>query len=88
MSDLENIPSSKALAATVVVYRSLGFAKDEARKAMAELARRKADGDEFDYETFIKEELDKLPKPELNPQVMNIMSSLAYMGNNGRKSTK
>lgn len=56
--------SPEFLAAQVVVYRSLGMNKDFAISCMAELSRRKEeDGEEFDYETFIEEQLAEIPKP-------------------------
>lgn len=45
--------SSKTLAAIVVAYRALGVHKDLAIIAMEELVRRKAEGDDFDYEAWI-----------------------------------
>lgn len=59
------IPSmpSKALAAHVVVYRGIGLHKSFAVKCLQELVLRKYKGDDFDYESFITEELAKLPKP-------------------------
>jgi len=56
--------SPQFLAAQVVVYRSLGMNKDFAISCMAELTRRREeDGEEFDYETFIEEQLAEIPKP-------------------------
>ena len=57
--------SSKALASHVIAYRSLGLFRDFALKCLQELAIRKSNGDEFDYDSFIKEELDKMPKSGL-----------------------
>lgn len=54
--------TSKTLAAIVVSYRALGMHKAEAIEAMQELAERKANGDDFDYEAWIKEKLDEVPK--------------------------
>ncbi len=53
--------TSKTLAAIVVSYRALGMHKEAAIAAMEELARRKAAGDEFDYEAWIKEKLKEVP---------------------------
>lgn len=57
--------SSKTLAAHVVAYRSLGLFREFAVKCLKELAIRKSNGDSFDYDVFIKEELDKLPKSSI-----------------------
>lgn len=64
--------TSETLAAIVVAYKSLGFNKQLAVAAMVELSNRQAKGDSFDYEQFIQQELDKIPKP----QAMNISSIL------------
>jgi hypothetical protein len=53
---------SKALAAHVVLYKSLGLFKLTAIACMAELSRRRHLGDDFQYEIFIEEELGKIPK--------------------------
>lgn len=74
-------PTSQALAAKIVAYRALGLFKDEARAAMIELAKRKNEGDDFDYEAYIKEKLDEVPKSQLNTDVIKFMSSLAHLGN-------
>lgn len=54
--------ASKVLAAHIVVYRTLGIEKDFAVTCMEELVRRRALGDDFDYETYIDEEVKKIPK--------------------------
>jgi hypothetical protein len=53
--------SSKTLAAIVVSYRALGTNKEAAITAMEELVQRKAAGDEFDYEAWIKDKLKEVP---------------------------
>lgn len=57
--------SSDVLAARVVVYRSLGVGKDLAIQCMAELDRRRAAGDSFNYEDYIEIEVAKIPKIDL-----------------------
>lgn len=58
---------SNAMATFVVLYRSLGMFKQLAVVCMAELARRRNLGEEFDYETYIETELNKVPKiPNMN----------------------
>lgn len=73
-------PSSEALASMIVAYRSLGLFKDQAKKAMAELAKRQDEGDDFDYEAFISQKLKEVPKSEINPEISKFLSSLAYLG--------
>lgn len=77
----QNKKSSKALALIIVANRSLGMFKQESRNAMIELAKRKENGDNFDYEKFIKEELDRVPKTNVNPEVTKFLSSLSFFGN-------
>lgn len=80
MSNLEDKPTSEALAATIVAYRVLGIFKEEAKVAMSELARREADGDSFNYEQYIKSKLADVPKPELNEDAIKLMTSITRTG--------
>jgi hypothetical protein len=45
------------LAAYVVVYRALGINKEFAIICMEELSRRRKNGDDFEYEDYISEQL-------------------------------
>ncbi len=45
--------TSQALAAKVVSYRILNLNKEAAIEAMQELSRREANGDNFDYDSYI-----------------------------------
>ena len=56
--------ASKTLAAYVVVYRSLGMNKDISIACMEELMKRKAAGDDYDFEAYIDEEVAKIPQPK------------------------
>jgi len=69
--------SSKTLAAVVVAYRVLGCNKQDAIQAMQELERRKADGDEFDYVSFIDEQVKNKPTPRFsNKESMSLLNLL------------
>jgi len=46
---------TKNIAAFIIAYRVLGCWKEEAKMCMIELAKRKAEGDTFDFETYILE---------------------------------
>jgi hypothetical protein len=81
MTEPDDKPTSQALAAKVVAYRALGLFKDDARLAMAELARRKDEGDDFDFEKYIEDKLKEVPKSQLNPEIVKFLSSLAHIGN-------
>lgn len=55
--------TSKVLAIRVVLYRVFGMDKELSLLCMKELAVRRENGDNFNYENFIDEEIKKFPKP-------------------------
>lgn len=63
-SRLLSIPfaSSTSLAASVVVYRALGIDKEMSVLCMKELARRRWDGSDFNYEDYIESKLKEMPQ--------------------------
>lgn len=70
-------PSSESLAAIIVASRAFGLFKPQARDAMIELMRRKEEeNDNFDFNKFITEKLNDIPKSQLNPDVIKFMSSI------------
>ena len=50
---------SKNLAGFIVAHRVLGCWKEEAKACMIELSKRRINGDDFDFESFIAEEVKK-----------------------------
>jgi hypothetical protein len=66
----DSIPhqSSTKLAEMIVAYRYLGLYKDVSMLAMEELGKRRANGDTFDFETHINDQLMKLPKLDFQKQ--------------------
>lgn len=72
--------TSKALASTIVAFRVFGTFKEEAKEAMIELDRRQTQGDSFDYENYISEQLEALPKTALNEGLMKMLSNIANIG--------
>jgi hypothetical protein len=58
--------SAKKLCEIIITARYLGSMNLEAISCMQELARRRAAGDVFDYETFIETEGKKLPDFKIN----------------------
>ena len=82
MASVKTSPS-KTLAAHVVAYRALKTNKDIALACMNELAKRKDDGDNFDYESYIEAELAKIPKP----QGLNYAKMIENMQHNFKKGT-
>ena len=59
----EKIPSfpSTKLCKMIVTSRYLGFAKDLEKDCMIELAKRRSDGENFNFEKTIEEDLKSLP---------------------------
>lgn len=62
-NDIEKA-TSEQLAIKVVIYRMLKINKNDAIQCMQEIEKRRAVGDSFDYDGFIKAELAKSPKPD------------------------
>lgn len=58
--------SMRKLCEIIVADRYLGSLNKEAVMCMEELAKRRGDGDTFDYETFIETQLKKLPDFKIN----------------------
>lgn len=84
MEDLKD-KQSEGLASIVVVYRTFGLFKDDAKNAMAELMRRKDDGDLFEFENFITDEIEKLPKPAVPNEALSILKTISAQGLQGLK---
>jgi hypothetical protein len=74
---IEDVPKadSKVLAAQVVVYRTLGINKALAKACMVELAIRRGNGDDFEYEDFIDEKVAGIPKMQ-NTNLLKITQSI------------
>jgi hypothetical protein len=53
---------SKTLAAQIVLFKTLGVGKENAVKCMEELSFRRTNGDDFQFENWIEEEVKKVPK--------------------------
>lgn len=73
--------TSESLAAIIITYRSLGLFKDEAKQAMIELSRRKDLGDTFDFDSYIKEKLNQVPKSVVNKDVLKLLGAIGSVGN-------
>lgn len=70
--------SSQKLSDIIVCDRYLGLNKDLAIFCMEELALRRSNGDNFDYESYIDEEFNKLPPIVLNAGgISDILNGLA-----------
>ncbi len=58
--------SSEALCTWIVAYRTVGALKEESKKAMQELLKRKEGGDTFGFDSYIKEKVKKVtPEPNM-----------------------
>lgn len=58
--------SNTKLCEIVITNRYIGVMRDEAVLSMEELVKRRNNGDNFDYETYIQQEFEKLPKLDLD----------------------
>ena len=63
-SRLLSVPltTAEGLAACVAVYRTLNIDKELAKACMQELAKRRQEGLEFDYEAYIDDAVGQMPK--------------------------
>lgn len=68
---------SKELAARVVAYRLLKVNKELAIKCMEELALREKNGDNFNYNEYIKIELEKSPKPYADKSIVDLLKNVS-----------
>lgn len=75
MIDLKD-KDSKALAAMVVVYRHLHLEKEQAIACMEELVKRKANGDDFDYEGYISDNLKEMPSSQMGSKEKNMIMNI------------
>ena len=77
--------TSKSLAAHVVIYKTLGMDEEIALLCMQELVKRRELGEDFEYETFIEEEIKKIPQmkginlPEMGKRIMSDPKSFASL---------
>jgi len=79
----EKIPnlSSEKLCELIVAYRYLNANKDLAVASMHELSRRRLDGDNFNYELYIENALDSLPKLDFSmPDLRSLISQINKLG--------
>ena len=67
--------SSTKLADMIIVHRYFGLFKTAFGVAMDELSRRRINGDSFDYEKYVEDNLNSLPK--LDFQVGDIFSLIS-----------
>ena len=74
-NDIKNA-NSKNLAGYVVAYRLLGLHKDLSIKCMEELLNRRVNGDNFNFEDYIENELKDAPKPNDLSSIQNILKGL------------
>lgn len=68
--------TSLNLASMVIIHRAMGAYKEDAKLCMIELMKRKAGGDEFDFEKFIKENEGKY---KIKPVIQSFASIKSQM---------
>jgi hypothetical protein len=67
---------STNLAGYIVTYRLLGLYKELSIKCMEELLNRRMNGDNFNFEEYIEDQLKNSPKPNNLPNIQNILKGL------------
>lgn len=77
MSESEEILAapSKILAGYVVVYRLLKIYRERSEACMIELMNRRSNGDDFDFESYIENELKEAPKPNDLSKISQILKA-------------
>ncbi len=75
--------TSQALAAKVVSYRILNLNKEAAIEAMQELSRREANGDNFDYDSYINKKIEEIPSPSMGHERMETLKQTLRSIKNG-----
>lgn len=78
MSDIKQA-KSKDIANYVVIYKILGIHRELSIECMEELHRRKQAGDDFDYMSYIDEEVEKSPKSQMSDKDKNILLGMFKM---------
>lgn len=79
--------NSQRLCEMVVCHRYLGLTPELSIICMEELAKRRVNGDVFDFENYIEIKLKELPKLDFSmPSTGDIMSTLTQMFNRKLKS--
>lgn len=69
--------SSEKLCDMIVCERYLGFQKEIAIICMEELSRRRIYGDQFEFENYIDNSLNSLPKIEFNmPDLRSVLNNV------------
>lgn len=80
---VKNVPTytSKKLCSMIVCDRYIGIDEKIAVACMEELAKRRENGDDFDFESFIDQEFCKLPKLDFSvPDLRTILGNLVPGG--------
>lgn len=71
--------SSENLAARIVVFRKLGINKDDSKKAMIILHKRKLQGDDFDYNSYIESKISEFDAVEKKVDISTVKNMLVNM---------
>lgn len=72
--------SDKTLASFIVAHRHLGLMKDKAKEAMKILMKRKMQGSDFDYEQYIKEQLNNMHPTKIDQKQKNMLTNILQSG--------
>ena len=79
----ENLPNmtDEHLCGVIVSFRYLGLLREQSLMAMEELAKRRANGDTFQFEEFVEEKLKTMPK--LNTDMRSILKAPGFLSGLG-----
>jgi hypothetical protein len=74
--------TSETLAAVIVAHRAFGLFEEKARDCMVELLERRENGDTFDFERFIDQQLNDLPQETsaLDNDIFKILNTVGLIG--------
>ena len=68
---------SEKLCEIIVYYRYLNFNKDLAVLSMQELAKRRLEGDSFDFESYIQKSMSQLPALDFSSfDIRNVLTNM------------
>ncbi len=68
--------SNEKLCEIIVSFRYIGLMKDESILCMVELAKRRENGDNFNFEKYIEEQFEQLPKIKYDIHAIPDLSKL------------
>ena len=88
---IQEVPDadSKVLAVHIIAYRVIGINKELSIACMEELAKRRSNGDSFNYEEYIESKIKDFPRFK-NMDMVNVTNNIntQVRGMNGKNTIK